>query len=291
MSENREETSSKPYRLPILSPEVVESLRRFSEHMTKAVDSMQHLQQHLVDTAKFIPPIVPPALPEYMRRLGQYLEGSNISTAFTECGLWIAPSMTLHLVKEVVERYEQGRKRTVPAIVDGFYRQSNWQILTDAVRGWASYEFFTPRMSIFYDALDAHIGRKWTLTIPALIPHIEGIAGEILLANKLTLSKEAIIVAQGQKTYPSSVFGKLRAGDVTPTMDVMISSLLYYLEGTLYEYKDFRCYPKTRRLEKLNRHAIAHGYQLNYATRLNSLRCFLALDSLSMLKGNIPKLV
>ena len=101
-----------------------------------------------------------------------------------------------------------------------------------------------------------------------------------------------VFTPSGVSQHPaSSVFGKLRVGEVTPTMDVMISSLLYYLEGTLYEYKDFRHYPTTRRLEKLNRHAIMHGYQLNYATRLNSLRCFLALDSLSMLKGSIPKLV
>lgn len=291
MSENEEGTNEKSYHLPILSPELVKSLHRFSQQMAQATKSMQYLQRYLADTAKLIPPIVPPALPEYILQLGQYLERRNISIPFTECGLWITPSMTPNLVKVVIERYEQGKKRTIPAVVAGFYMQSNWQILSDAVKRWESYEFFTPRMPIFYDALEAHINKKWTLTVPTLIPHIEGIAGEILLANKLVLSKDAIILTQGQKTYPSSLFGKLRADKVTPTMDVVISSLLYYLEGTLYEYKDFKKYPRIRRLKTLNRHAIMHGYQLNYASRLNSLRCFLALDSLSMLKGNIPKLV
>ena len=291
MSKNGEESEAKSYPIHLLSPELIKKINRFSQQMAQAAKNMQYVEQHLAETAKLINYIVPPALPEYVQKIGEYLRRKNIAIPFTECGLWLTPSMTPDLVMIVVERYEQGRKRTIPAVIDGFYRQNNWGILRGAVKRWESYEFFAPRMPIFYDALEAHIDKKWTLTIPALIPHIEGIAGEILLANKLSLSKDAIIVSKGQKTYPSSLFGKLRADTVTPTMDVVISSLLYYLEGTLYEYKDFRDYPKVRRLSTLNRHAIMHGYQVNYASRLNSLRCFLALDSLSMLKGNIPKLV
>lgn len=289
MDKRYEEIDTKRYTFK-LNPAVVESINRLSQQMSQAAKSMQYLQQHLAEMTKLINYIVPPTLPKYIQQLGEYLRRKDIAIPFTECGLWLTPSMTPNLVKVVVERYEQGKKRTIPAIIDGFYRQSNWQILRNAVKRWESYEFFTPRMPIFYDALEAHINKKWTLTVPTLIPHIEGIAGEILLANKLVLSKDAIILTQGQKTYPSSLFGKLRADKVTSTVDVIISSLLYYLEGTLYEYKDFKKYPRIRRLKTLNRHAIMHGYQLNYATRLNSLRCFLALDSLSMLKGNIPKL-
>jgi hypothetical protein len=290
MDKGYEEIDTKRYTFK-LNPAVVESINRLSQQMAQAAKSMQYIQQHLAETAKLINYIIPPALPKYIQYLGEYLRRKDIAIPFTECGLWLTPSMTPGLVLVVIERYEQGRKRTIPAVIDGFYRQNNWRVLRDAVKRWESYEFFVPRMPIFYDALEAHINKKWTLTVPTLIPHIEGIAGEILLANKLVLSKDAIILTQGQKTYPSSLFGKLRADKVTPTMDVIISSLLYYLEGTLYEYKDFKDFPKIRRLKTLNRHAVMHGYQINYATRLNSLRCFLALDSLSMLKGNIPKLV
>ena len=100
------------------------------------------------------------------------------------------------------------------------------------------------------------------------------------------------MVVGGHRTYSSSLFGKMPADRVSPTLDVMISSLLRYLEGsTLYQHEDFRDYPRIRRLKTLNRHAILHGFQVDYATRLNSLRCFLALDSLSMLKGNVPGVV
>lgn len=291
MSENDKRINSDSLLSSPLSPELLESVNRFVQQTTQAVKNMQYIGQHLAETVKLITPIIPPALPKYLQQLGEYLRLRNISVPFRECGLWLTPSMTPNLVKVVVERYEQGRGRTIAALIEGFYRRNNWRVLKDAIKSWHSYEFFRPRMPIFYDALDAHINRKWTLTVPALLPHVEGIAGEILLANKLSLSKESIMITKGFKTYPSSLFGKLRADKVTPTMDVIISSLLYYLEDTLYEYKDFKDYPKTRRLQTLNRHAILHGFQINYATRLNSLRCFLALDSLSMVKGNIPRLV
>lgn len=290
MNKNSEGNNRKSYPLNFLSPELIKNFNRFSQQIAQVSKNIQYMGQYLAETAKLVNYIAP-ELPRYIQMLQEYVKRKEIDVPFTECGLWLTPSMTPDLVATVVERYEQGKKRTIPALIDGFYRRNSWGILRDAVRSWESYEFFTPRMPIFYDAVEAHIDKKWTLTIPALIPHIEGIAGEILLANGISFTKEAIIISTGQKTYPGSVFGKLSADKVSPTMDVIISSLLYYLEGTLYEYKDFEDFPKIRRLRTLNRHAVMHGYQINYATRLNSLRCFLASDSLSMLKGNIPKLV
>jgi hypothetical protein len=199
--------------------------------------------------------------------------------------------MTPDIINVVVEKYEQGEKRAIVPLIEGFYRRNSHENLKRAVSSWSSYEFFSPRMHIFHDALDAHIAKKWTLTVPTILPHIEGIAGEILLASGLPFKNESIIVDKGYKTYPSSVYGNMAASEVTLTMEIIIDSLLEYLEGTLYAYKNFKAYPSIRRLSGLNRHAILHGYQINYATRLNSLRCFLALDSLSMLKGNIPRLV
>ncbi|MFC1968989.1 hypothetical protein ACFLVF_00660, partial [Chloroflexota bacterium] len=197
MSKKNEEIETKQYTFK-LNPAMVESINLFSQQMTQVAKSMQYMQKYLKETAKLIPSIVPPALPKYVLQLGDYLRRKDIAIPFTECGLWLTPSMTPSLVLLVIERYEQGKKRTIPAAIDGFYRQNNWRVLSDAVKRWESYEFFKPRMPIFYDALEAHIRKKWTLTIPALIPHIEGIAGEILLANKLSFTKDTIIVSTGQ---------------------------------------------------------------------------------------------
>lgn len=132
-----------------LNPAVVESINRLSQQMAQAAKSMQYIQQHLAETAKLINHTIPPALPKYIQYLGEYLRRKDIAIPFTECGLWLAPSMTPGLVLLVIERYEQGRKRTIPAVIDGFYRQDNWRVLRDAVKRWELYEFFMPRMPIF----------------------------------------------------------------------------------------------------------------------------------------------
>lgn len=270
-----------------LNPAIIASISRFSQQasqMMKIIEPVLKDYSRLIDT-------ISPALTRFVLQYQEYLKQKNISAPFIECGLWLTPSMTPAIVKVIVDKYEQGKKRAIVALIEGFYRRNNHENLRRAVISWIPYGFFSPRMHIFRDALDAHISRKWTLTVPTLLPHIEGIAGEILLESGLPLKNDSIIADKGYKTYPSYLYGHLAASKVTPTMDVIINSLLEYLEGTLYSYKDFKDYPKIRRLPKLNRHAILHGYQVNYATRLNSLRCFLALDSLSMLKGNLPKLV
>lgn len=234
----------------------------------------------------------------YLKQIGEYVlqyqeafKRQDICKPFVECGFWLTPSMTPNLVSIILQKYDQRSTRAIPATIEGFYRSNNYEHLVRAVNDWSTYEYFIPRMKIFTDSLEAHISRKYTLSIPALLPHIEGIAGEILLASGFELKNDAIVMDKGAKTYPSSLFGKLKASDVTPTMYLIILSWLNYLESTLYAYCDFKKYPKNRHFPKLNRHAVLHGYQINYATRINSLRCFLALDTLSMLKGNVPKLI
>lgn len=284
MYEKTEETSSKKYEL---NPALFEALSQVMEQASEATRTLAPILQSIGEKCSRVIESISPFFLQYQ----EYLERDNISVPFVKCGLWLAPSMTPALVKSVLDKYEQGNKRAVLAIIEGFYRSNNFENLRNTVNRWSHYEFFTPRMQIFYDSLDAHIAKKWTLTIPTLLPHIEGIAGEILLANGLPLKNDSYVVDNGYKTYPSYLYSNMAVSEVTPTMDVIINTLLNYLEGTLYAYTDFKEYPKVRRLPKLNRHAILHGYQVNYATRLNSLRCFLALDSLSMLKGNMPKIV
>lgn len=55
--------------------------------------------------------------------------------------------------------------------------------------------------------------------------------------------------------------------------------LVEYLDN-VYDYRDFtKLLPKNK--QKLNRHIVLHGRQINYFTEINSLRAFLMLDALS----------
>ncbi len=264
-----------------LDPELVQSINAFSQQMSEVTKNLGLALQALQ-------PVIESSLPGLNRFALQYEKLLRFENKpFIECGLFLAPSMTPGIVSIAVEKYEQGKRKAIPAIVEGFYRRNKYEILKHTVAGWNRLEYFSPRMQIFNDALDAHIAGKWTLSIPALLPHIEGIAGEILRDSGLPITKDVIIVRNGSKTVPSSVFRSSPTLEASSIRYVLIASLLDYLERILYVSVSFED-PKIRILSKLNRHAILHGYNLSYATRLNSLRCFLALDSLSVLKWNLP---
>jgi hypothetical protein len=197
-----------------------------------------------------------------------------------DCGLWVTPSMLPSMISTIVEKYDQGKKSVIPAIIEGFYRRNNYQNLREAVNGWASLRHYSQRMFIFRDAFEAHINGKWTLSIPTLLPHIEGISRRILSDNKWENIETKPKLKNGARNQTSRVF---------QNSDMEESSLDYLLTGILVEYLEKTVYSnfnpnqdEVSKIRGINRHAILHGLQINYATRLNSLRCFLALDSLSI---------
>ena len=152
-------------------------------------------------------------------------------------------------------------------------------------------------MGIIYDALEAHVNGKYTLSVPTLLPHIEGIATEIVEKYNLPkLDKPLIYRAKpygkdGEKTYASRVFAHVGISALDFEEWVAVESLLYYLEGTMYQsprrrgkkLKDFAT------KDILNRHSILHGTHTKYATPMNSLKCFLALDVLSLIDAGEGK--
>jgi len=220
----------------------------------------------------------------------------RVAKAFEECDLWLAPSM-MELTDKVVQLYYEGKKQVIPSIIARYYKRNNWAILEKTAGSWKSNSFFRPRMVIIYDALEAHINGKYTLSVPALLPHIEGIAREIVEKYNLPKLDKPLIYREnaygedGEKTYPSSVFAQVGISDLSFEEWVAVESLLYYLERTMYlsprgrgkKLEDFAT------KDILNRHSILHGAHMKYATSMNSLKCFLALDVLSLIDDKKDK--
>lgn len=143
-------------------------------------------------------------------------------------------------------------------------------------------------MFIFENALDAHKHSKWTLSIPALLPQIEGIAIDILRERGLDFSRKSLVIKKSAKrktaqTLASQVFSLLPIDSFSLSEMVAIYTLLHYLEGQLYGWTDFLGEAnQSEEQDSLNRHAILHGVQINYASQENSLKCFLVLDALQL---------
>lgn len=281
-----------------LTPEelarIQKTARETSQTLAKAlqplVENIELLQKQWVESFQNWVEPFKKLEQSFLQLVKSRAEIRRIAQAFQECDFWLAPSM-VELTDKVVQLYDDGKKQVIPSIIARYYKRNNWAILRETVINWKSNSFFGPRMGIIYDALEAHINGKYTLSVPALLPHIEGIAREIVKKYNLPKLKGPVIYREmaygenGVKTLPSTVFAHVGISDLSFEEWVAVESLLYYLERTMYlsprgrgkKLEDFAT------KDILNRHSILHGAHMKYATSMNSLKCFLALDVLALI--------
>ena len=280
-----------------LTPEELARIQKTTEEISQAlaktlqplVETVQLMQKQWVEPLKKLQQ-------PFLQLMRTRAEIRRIAEAFQKCNLWLAPSM-VGLTDEVVKLYYEGKKQVIPSIIARYYKRNNWAILKETVSNWESNSFFRPRMGIIYDALEAHMNCKYALSVPALLPHIEGIAREIVKKYNLPELPQLVICRKisygenGDKTWPSTVFGEVAMGALSFQEWVAVESFLYYLEGTMYlsprrvgkKLEDFAT------KDILNRNSILHGRHLKYATSMNSLKCFLALDVLALIDAEEVK--
>ncbi len=114
------------------------------------------------------------------------------------------------------------------------------------------------RKEILSDALLAHIEGKYNLSIPAILPHLEGIIVEALEFN-----------------------GKMRPGELKRLLESMLDQeesfdtalKSYYLENVLVGFEHGK-EPESF----LSRHSILHGNDVMYGSHENSLKLILLID-------------
>lgn len=218
---------------------------------------------------------------EPLRELAERAGRSQaVCDAFVAYGLWLAPSMSDDLVQKIVTFHEQGaRPGVVHSVVSRYYARANWRTLDGVVERCRGNHRLAHRAEAVNQALHAHRDSLYAVTVPALLAHVEGIAADYVKSNNLLpkVGKETkkIIVAALDGT-PCSLLDVRTYAAVTALLD--------YIENSMYVYVDFD--KEHRHLlgeKRLMAHAIRHGRQVSYGSRMNSLRLFLMVDVLSLL--------
>lgn len=153
-------------------------------------------------------------------------------------------------------------------------------------------ELWPDRAAIIVDAFDAHDEGRYSLSIPSLLAQADGINKEICDRYLLGSSN-----ARGKSA--GAVENWRARGEVALRMFPLVSE--YGLLSALYPMNDrietWRDKIHDPRFARLNRHAVAHGEQCDYATDDNSWRCvaiilFLAdLVTLRASAVNVPALL
>lgn len=215
---------------------------------------------------------------ERYRKLAE--ENENAAEAFSSANWIFTPSIPEDLKNRVISLHQEDKARFISSLIVGYFHRENHKNLKLVVNSWASHPLFQPRMHIIIDALDAHMNKKYTLSIPALLPLIEGILNDYVVKHKLTAKCGKIT-----NVYQAVI------GDTdgyTFTTWAIAETLIYHLQNNTYAYSDFATeLSKSSKTRKVTRHTVLHGITTNYHSPSNSLRIFLLLDAISALHDEI----
>jgi len=202
--------------------------------------------------------------------------------ALIEKGWIMCPSLmqiSYSALNRAVIKYREGDGgRALTKLIKQFYGASNnWEYLSKTVNSWGKHKLFTKqRMRIIKDSFWAHQHKKYTLSIPSLLPIIEGIAGDY--CNKV---KGLKVPKEKTTRKVKEVVKLLKLQGDKYEAEILLELIL----NQLYASTDSNKFRKSKNKKKLNRHGILHGSYSGYPDATRSLKCFMILDVLSLLKA------
>ena len=218
-----------------------------------------------------------------LRELAERYDGaSSVHDAFCHYGLWPTPSMSEELVAKIVGLYEaDAGSGTVHSLVSRYYAKEDWRRLDEILDRCRNNPLFKRRMKIIEEALQAHKEGLYNSSVTVLLVHWEGIAADYVKKHNLLPAVKGntrqIILAALSDTPYSLLDVRTYAG---------VGALIAYVEDSMFASVDFD--KEHGRLQGENRlvgHAVRHGRQVDFGTRMNSLRLFLIIDFMTLLEN------
>jgi len=180
-----------------------------------------------------------------------------------KCGwppLWDIQIHNIDIINEQydkTENFEEFRKELDNAILT-YYKKN---VFEEILKRWSSASEISHRYIILNDVIKAHIREEYTLSIPTILPQIEGTIREN--SNEKDFNKKALGIY----------------------IDILLRDKDEYLpvKGLIVDdlYEHFKWGDKD--IPSLSRHAILHGADIGYNTEKNSLRLILIYDMLIQL--------
>jgi len=206
-------------------------------------------------------------------------------TPLTQAGFWIPPSAPLRLLHSLRTLIDEGRDtpESIRQIMVDYYEADHFNFLRDMVRDWKRNPYFADRMHIINDALEAHIEGRYTLSIPTLLPLVEGILTDIV-GRRATRADGGIRGWAGdalERLYSDSLREAYRDAVITYVTGITVYGSVDSAYFTPQRFPEWLELNGLTGDQVLQRHAILHGVQIDYASRENSLRAFFLLDVLS----------
>lgn len=144
------------------------------------------------------------------------------------------------------------------------------EYMDEIINGWSKYDFLSNRINLFNDAIYAHKIEKYSLSIPLLLSQLEGTVSEFF--NVKGKSK--------MKSYKGYVEDILEKNKITHDKKILKAYFMnFVLENFVYGDK----------IPKFSRHAILHGADIDFGTKINSINLIITLNIIFECINDIKK--
>ncbi len=175
-------------------------------------------------------------------------------------GWWIYPDWTFTSLREIIQSHNEGKDNEIEEAILAYFHETK---LDQMVQDWKTNSKLSPRIHILQDAVWAHNQGRYTLSIPALLPNVEGMINEH--------SGETGYISQAKclKILNDYVNKKY---DLGPLSSFYPLAVLKFVEGLLQEKFEWGK-PSAK-----GRHPILHGHHVTYNDKVFSLKLLLLID-------------
>jgi len=203
----------------------------------------------------------------------------SVQELLNKIGLWAVPSLLPYPLSKIMKQLNENKEKEAQTTLKSF---CDSKFIKKISENWWTVKQFQERKILIHDAVGAHLDSKFTLSIPALLPQIEGIVTDWIITK---VPKEEIPWRQESKTEK---FRDLVLDDslTSKTFETIVNSTMkFILEGpVLSTFKDWfesinSAFP--------NRNVVSHGkHEDSTYTHENSLKLILLLDTLHHIISN-----
>jgi hypothetical protein len=188
-------------------------------------------------------------------------------------GLWPAPALLPYPVSAIAAQCRGGNLDDARRILVEYCND-------DFVRGlaaaWENCRPFVERRQVLQDAIDAHCNGKFTLSIPALVPQIEGVITDWLYSLKLP---DDVPFRQESKTKRFVELLTAAKDQTHVDRRVIDATTAFILNGPVLE--TFKNWLDPIRETFPNRNIVGHGkHSSGLYSQENSIKVILLLDTL-----------
>jgi hypothetical protein len=196
-------------------------------------------------------------------------QDDELRRVLSDRGWWVLQKDINGPVKrELLRLGREGEADQIDKYLCALFNENDGARLKAKIEMWFEVPYLAERKQIILDSLEAHRSGKWTLSIPALLPLIDGIVRRFR-RERLRRSKN-----QGRTMHVDKFTEYYRKKQPRHFGGSFASFVHKHMFAT-YDFNNGT--PPS----SINRHGIMHGEISDYATEANSLRVFLLLDTIA----------